>query len=268
MPPYTLLQVPQECLTRILKHVEPVDVLATRKVGTRIQRSRTFVQLTFCPLYIYFSPKTCKLFENLTKTRALWESILKNILGERSISPEIYPVASMSLSALEHAALLPTKFVDLIKSETQTALEPTLTCRLSTRLTLNEHTLYGVLSEGKASSFRASLDGRYLVVKTHHPLKNPSQGNSGATVFTLWDIGVSQMQPKVVARMVIPEHHGMAQCELHGLITDPRPGHKGTLYMLCFYNNPKCVTFLINYFPKFYVYLTHMLFLQDVSTRL
>lgn len=148
-------------------------------------------------------------------------------MADYYISEEIYPIAAMTLSSLEHAALLPARFVDLVKSASD--LEPTLTCRLPCHLTSNEESMYGVSREGKPSCFVAALGGRYLVIKAYHQLKNPNQGNSEASVLTLWDFGASQLQPKVIAKMVIP----MVECRLRGLVFDPRPVHHGTLYLFC-----------------------------------
>lgn len=166
---------------------------------------------------------------------------------DQRIAHQVYPVRSMDQAALEQAVLLPAKFVELIKTAGDTLLDPIITCRLSNRLSPNDQSLYGVLGEGRPTTAVPALGGRYIIVKAYHRLRNPTEGRLETAIWTLWDIGISQAQPKVLTRMAIQENNGMAQCEAEGLVFDPRPDHQGQLYLLLSYRKEeRCVAVLMD----------------------
>lgn len=160
-----------------------------------------------------------------TRTRTVWLNALRSLMHAYCITQDTFDLTSMSLPELEHAALAPRRFIELLKARPgdRYLLSPTQIRILPSRLTRREQKTYGMSSRGENHDFRVAPGGRYLIVISRH---SPLGQDGNGYLFTLWDIGIGQeLEMKVRGRMVWPQ---VEDCTLLDLYFDTGRSEPGT----------------------------------------
>ncbi|KDR79866.1 hypothetical protein GALMADRAFT_222813 [Galerina marginata CBS 339.88] len=161
-----------DVLINVIKFLRPCDIISVRQ--------------------------TCKTLLLITKLRTVWMNALRKVMLDRLITEDTYPLSTMSLHMLEHAALSPHRFISLMKRSDEHRLEPTSIRVLSPRLTNNEKAIHGISSSGSLGDMFLAPGGRYLATLAHCV-------DNISSLLTIWDLGLSGHDGiKAIARLVQP----------------------------------------------------------------
>ncbi|KAH9478237.1 hypothetical protein JR316_0008690 [Psilocybe cubensis] len=175
--------------------------------------------------------QTCRQFFKTTERRVVWLNALRKVMDDHFVTEDTFPLKSMSLEMLQHAALSPFRFTTLLKEADGSLLEPTNTRILPCRLTENEKQSFGVTGNTVLETFTVAPGGRFVAVQTIHHKVNSDEL---LWVFTIWDLGIHgsfNTDAKPVKRVSIPisgDTHDFYTVALH---FDPSYG-SGTLFLI------------------------------------
>ncbi|KAF8961001.1 hypothetical protein BDZ97DRAFT_1830849 [Flammula alnicola] len=125
-----------DVLINLIKYLRPCDILSLRK--------------------------TSRFFHSVTKHRTVWLNALRGVMHKHFITKATYPLESMSLPLLEHAALSPYKFASLVERSPSSGIKPTSIRILSPLLTKAEKDRYGIIGFGAVDDIIFCPGGRYL----------------------------------------------------------------------------------------------------------
>lgn len=125
--------------------------------------------------------QTCATLYQLSKLRTVWINALHSIMKRHSISEATFPLQTMDLPLLEHAALSPHRFLSLLEKSNGTSIRPFAIRVLSPRLTNTEKEKYGIFDNDGLYDIYVESTGRYLASLSAY---------ESFTLFTIWDLGL------------------------------------------------------------------------------